>query len=80
MVAFEAKTTSVPSALRDPGELEPLPWVPSVATLSRVVVRATRSRTKTSAALLVSPGTRLVANEPKATSVPSALRGVGPTL
>jgi hypothetical protein len=50
-----------------------LPWVPSLATLTRLVVLATRSRTKMSGALLVSPGTKLEANDSKATTEASAL-------
>ena len=48
------------------------PWVPFCPTLARSVRPARRSRTKTSPALLVSPGTRLVALSQKATKRPSA--------
>ena len=40
--------------------------VPALDTLTRVVVAATRSYTKTSLTALVSPATRLLASEPKA--------------
>ena len=60
-------------------EAVPLPWAPPELTLTRLVVPVWRSRTKTSYMLLVSPGTRLVASEPKATKRPPA-EIAGPTL
>src|SRR5438445_2134956 len=53
-------------------KLAPEAWVPAGPTLTRVVVPARRSKTKTSLAPLVSPGTRSVASEAKATTCPSA--------
>ena len=44
---------------------------PSVATLTRRVVPAARSRTNTSTKPLASPATRSAASEPKATNRPS---------
>ena len=46
-------------------------WMPPVPTLTRSVVPACRSRTKTSRSWFVSPGTRLVAYDAKATKRPS---------
>ena len=48
-------------------------WVAPVATLARSSVCVWRSQTKMSLAALVSPGTRLVAEESKATQRPSGL-------
>lgn len=57
-----------------PGFEEPKsPWAPPVARLTRSVAPVWRSCTKISAALFVSPATRLVAEERKATYRPSAL-------
>src|SRR2546425_12081955 len=60
--------------------LPPFPWVPSLATDTRVVegvqpagTPTQVSRTKTSPAPLVSPATRLLASAAKATNRPSAL-------
>ena len=50
----------------------PLPWAPPELTLTRRVVPVWRSRTNTSVPSLVSPGTRLVASDMKATKRPSA--------
>src|SRR3954469_5229840 len=47
------------------------PCLPLVRTVARTVVRAVRSRTNTSLATLVSPGTRFEALEMKATRLPS---------
>ena len=46
---------------------QPVAWPPLLFTLTRSVVPACRSRTKTSLQPLVSPDTRLVASESKAT-------------
>ncbi len=54
-------------------ELRLLVCTPPAPTLMRVVSPDTRSRRKTSVAKLVSPETRLVASESKATSRPSPL-------
>src|SRR5947208_4418361 len=51
---------------------EPPPRVPSDATLTRSVTPVSRSWTRTSSALFVSPLTRLEAKLPKATKRPSA--------
>lgn len=59
LAASEVNAMYRPSALIDVLSLERSAWVPSVATLTRLVVRACRSRRKTSPAVLVSPGTRL---------------------
>src|SRR5262245_36026149 len=48
-------------------------WLPFGWRLTRVVVAAWRSRTKTSVAALVSPDTRLVATDEKVMNRPSAL-------
>lgn len=55
------------------------PWVPSEATLTRRASPVSRSWTKTSVAALVSPATRLDANEEKAMRRPVAL-GAGSEL
>ena len=47
--------------------------MPALSTLTRSVIPVCRSRTNTSCDPLVSPGTRLVAREAKATKRPSAL-------
>src|SRR5438874_272478 len=69
----EQKATKRPSALIEGAALPQLPWLPALSTLTRSVVRVWRSWTNTSVVLLVSPGTRLVASEAKATKRPSAL-------
>ena len=58
--------------MRSPGRSCPLPWTPPELTLTRRVLPVWRSWTKMSYALLVSPGTRLVATDVKATKRPSA--------
>src|SRR5688500_10544860 len=86
--APDSKATKRPSALWEGRALD---WFASSATgpgpppagagptLTRVVVRIRRSRTKMSARLLVSLDTRLVASELKATNRPSAeIEGVTP--
>ena len=65
------KATKRPSAESDGRTLPASPWRPPVATLTRSVRPVRRSRTNTSSAPLVSPGTRLVACELKATKRPS---------
>src|SRR5437763_329676 len=82
LVDVEEKATSRPSAeiAIGPTLLSPLPWGPPDATLTRSVVPFSRSRTNTSrphdglqsGVPLVSPGTRLLASDPKATKRPSA--------
>jgi hypothetical protein len=55
--------------------------MPSLATLTRVVLGffVPRSLTKTSATPLVSPATRLEAEDEKATTLPLALMALGDT-
>jgi hypothetical protein len=67
LVANEPNATRLPSALIDGCVLSPLPCVPSLATLARSVLPLRRSRTNTSIAPSVSPLTRFVASESKAT-------------
>ncbi|GAB3842080.1 hypothetical protein GCM10029963_14530 [Micromonospora andamanensis] len=71
--AVEAKATYRPSALIAGVPAPASASVPSAARLTRVVTPVARSRTNTSSAWLVSPGTRFVAVEAKATYRPSAL-------
>ena len=71
--AAEAKATDSPSPLMHASRHARLLWVPAALTLTRSVVWASRSRTNTSYFPLVSPVTRLVAHEQKATYRPSAL-------
>jgi len=78
--ASDWKATQRPSAEIDGRTLSPIPCLPSLVTLTRVVVPASRSRTNTSRARLVSvdlpsmPGfSRLVAADSKATILPSPL-------
>ena len=61
LVAVLWNATKPPSAERTGPALEPFPWVPPEATLTRSVVPVCRSRTNTSVAPFVSPATRLVA-------------------
>jgi hypothetical protein len=78
--ASEANATKPPSPLSAAvPRLLASPWVPSAATLIRVVSPVTRSWTKMSVLPLVSPGTRLVADDAKATKRPSPLTA-GPVL
>jgi hypothetical protein len=67
LLAVLWKTTRRPSPEIRPGPLASLPWFPADPRLTRVVVPACRSRTKTSMRPLVSPGTRLDALLVKAT-------------
>ena len=62
MGKFRAYEPGTPDALA-PFACAPGAEVPVPATLTRVVVPARRSRTKTSGPWLVSPGTRFVASE-----------------
>ena len=66
-------TTYRPSALMDGFTLARSACSPALPTLTRCVVPATRSRTKTSVVPLVSPATRLDASDSKATNWPSPL-------
>ena len=62
--ASELKATYRPSELiAGPKLTSPLPWVSVLDTLTRRVVPSFRSRTNTSWASLVSPGTRFDASE-----------------
>ena len=72
--AGESKAMNRPSADIVVSPLLPSAWAPLEETLTRVVTPATRSRTKASephqgqsGVPLVSPGTRLLASEVKAT-------------
>ena len=67
LVAKEEKATWRPSALIDGMKLMSFDSPPPVATLTRSVVSAWRSRTKMSASSLVSPDTRFDAVDSKAT-------------
>src|SRR5262252_4625540 len=79
LLAIDANATKRPSALTDGAPirfrkpLSPLLSLPLNVMLSRSVVRFSRSRTKMSKALFVSPGTRLSAFDENATKRPSAL-------
>ncbi len=71
---FEAalpNATNRPSAEIEAPRLLPFPCAPAESTLTRSVVPVWRSRTKTSCAPFVSPGTRLVAPLANATKRPS---------
>ena len=72
-MAADVKATKRPSALIAGERLSPFPWFPALSTLTRSVVPVRRSWTNTSATPFVSPGTRLMAAEVKATKRPSAL-------
>ncbi len=67
LLASEEYATYRPSELIAGWRLLKPPWVPPLATLARVVVPLTRSRTNTSGTALVSPATRLLADEMKVT-------------
>lgn len=71
-VALEANATYRPSTLMAGCALAPLPWAPVLDTLIRVVAPVNRSFTKMSLAPLVSPETRLLALDWKATRRPSS--------
>ena len=68
-----SNATALPSRAMDGFALLPLPWIPPVVTLARVVVFVCRSRTKTSDVPLVSPATRLLARLSNATNRPSVV-------
>src|SRR5439155_1662799 len=72
LVAPEAKATQRPVAESEGTKLPELPWAPAESTDTRTVCPVLRSCTKTSAASFVSPATRLVAPEAKATHRPLA--------
>ena len=76
-VASDEKATCVPIVLRLGTSLASFPGDPPVATLTSWVDGfVPRVRTKTSGLPLVSPGTRLVADEVKAMTVPvSSIEG-----
>ena len=65
--ASELNATMRPSAEIAGSSLKPLPCPPVDDTLTRSVVPVFRSRTKMSSAPFVSPATRLLAYETKAT-------------
>src|SRR5205807_2763028 len=71
LLAADAKTTNLPSALMPGLKLPALPCVPSVATLTRSVWPLPRSRTKTPVTPLVSPATRFDESDSKAMTLPS---------
>jgi hypothetical protein len=70
-VAWDMKATTRPSALIAglmlPRKVASAAWLPSLATLTRVVTPVRRSWTKMSSAILVSPATRLKAPDCSAT-------------
>src|SRR2546428_83045 len=72
LVATELNATKRPLAEIDGTKLAPFSCAPWESTLTRLVLPALRSRTNTSLAPFVSPPTRLVAIELKATKRPSA--------
>ena len=65
--ASDVNATRLPSSLMLGWMLRLFAWVPAVATLTRTVAPACRSRRKMSGCPFVSPGTRLVALETNAT-------------
>src|SRR5262245_21345410 len=69
LLAVLRKATRLPSLLIDSWSDDALPTVPDPLTLTRVVALAVSSNTKMSAALLVSPETRLLAKLRKATTL-----------
>jgi len=71
--ASEVNDTHVPSPLIAGLADAPLPSVPELLTLTRVVTPDCRSRRKTSLTPLVSPATRLVATDSNTTYRPSEL-------
>src|SRR5579859_323134 len=71
--ASDVKATNRPSPLIADSMLMPLACAPPVATLTREVCLAARSRTKMSVAPLVSSATKFAASEAKLTNRPSAL-------
>src|SRR5205085_986013 len=71
LLATESKATKRPSAEIAGRKVAPLPCAPCESTLTRLVLPVLRSRTKTSLTAFVSPATRLLADERKATKRPS---------
>src|SRR5262249_43927384 len=71
--AAEKNATRGPSPLMAGSVLASFACAPALLTLTRSVVPVCRSRTNTSVVPLVSPGTRLLAVEVKATKRPSVL-------
>src|SRR5438445_6238564 len=71
LLALDRNATKRPSAEIGAAKLSPLACAPWELTLTRVVLPVLRSRTKTSPTAFVSPPTRLVAVESKATKRPS---------
>jgi hypothetical protein len=82
LLAPETNATSRPSPLTEAEPLSPFACAPPLATLTRVVLGffVPRSLTKTSAAPLVSPETRLEAEDEKATTLPPALTPISTQL
>src|SRR5581483_4016880 len=78
--ADELNTTTCPLAEIAAKPLPAFAWAPVDETLTRVVIPVCRSRTNTSCAPLVSPGTRLDAVESNSTYRPSAEMPAGPLL
>ena len=80
--ASDWKATKRPSALIAMGKarLPLFPWPPALETLTLVVLPVWRSWTKMSKRPLVSPATRLVAKDSKATKRPSALMAGKPLI
>ena len=72
-VAADVNATRRPSPLIEGESLPPFAFAPASPTLTRVVVFAWRSRTKTSLTSFESPATRFVADEENATNRPSVL-------
>src|SRR4051812_25846339 len=75
LVALLWNTTTSPLLLAPGRNDVPLAWTPPAPTLIRVVVAPDRLRWKMSSAALVSPATRLVADEANVTTLPSSLIG-----
>src|SRR5262245_25495871 len=75
----ETNATKRPSRLIAGSVPPALAWVPSLATLTRVVTPVRRSRTNTSAVPLLSPWTRLDDSDENATKRPSPLM-LGPPM
>src|SRR5262249_12315055 len=72
LLAFHSKATCCPSAESVKSELSLLPCVPAESTDTRSVFLVFRSCTKMSKVPLVSPGTRLLELDAKATTCPLA--------
>ena len=70
--AFDAKASSAPSGLMVGSCEIPSGSSPAAVTLARSVTPARTSRTKMSVVPSPSPGTRLAANDAKATQRPSS--------